>query len=917
VHTEAPFIPYFDKLAEAGVEDGDAWLARTHPDAALARAWRWRQLAPQRAKALLAALAQAPLGEVAQARIRLMQAEWAYLHGDLTGATAAAQALHRWAEPADEPAFKADLCLLERLLCNARGEAVQAQAWVLQAQRHAERAGDPVRTHVALLFVVFEDTLKDAKASEQQWGPTLEHLRRADEPEVSASLAVMTQGVLDYCQGRPDRAALALAEAFDKLVATGQALTAVVCAGNVASAFEDMLDPEAALNWAQRGLELARAIGFPVPLGLALYRVAERLRGLGRLDVALCQLQEAQRLLQPFKEGRNHILVLIELGHVAVARQDFAAARDHYETALRLATPLAAVDVLATAWQGMAQAGLGAGDLDAAEAAAGQALALAQRLDRPVRQAEALMALARCKVQRGLPDAALLPLRAAIGCYQGKQAVPAAWWGELAACLAALGQHAQAYDAQLQAQATLQTEGQERAQRHAMALQLRMQTAQLQADAEAQRQRAELLLAASQTLTHLGEVGQELTALLDEERIYAAIHRHLGPLLQAEFFSVYLLEQAPPVLRRVFAVHGDHRFETGSVPLDHPQSAVARCLREQRAFQLAVEPGDPHLLWLTGSEPIRAALFAPLRMGERSLGVMSIQSLRADAFAERELQVFRTLCAYASIAIGNAQAYRLLAQTQRGLARQQRLATVSAMVAGMAHEMNTPIGNAVLAASTMVQTGGSIEQAVAVGAVGRRQLARFVQDVQEGGQLVMRNLQRAHALLLSFKQVVQEPRTLTRSVFALRPEVELALERVARRAQAAGHRLEIDMPPDLSVEAYREPFGDLLQHWADNALAHGLRPDRPGCLRVSASLQPDGRVHLQLSDDGVGMDADVLERAFEPFFSTRLGAHHSGLGLTVVHAIAVDVFGGELRLESQPERHTTLHWTFPRVAPSP
>ncbi len=916
MNPEAPFIPYFEQLPAALAEGGDAELARTQPHAALALAWHARQLAPQRAKALLASLRDAPLSAVDRARIQLVEAEWAYLHGDLAGASAAVEALHRWAEPFDAPAFKADLCLLERLLCNARGEAAQAQAWVLQAQGHAERAGDPVRTHIALLFVVFEDTLRDAKASEQQWGPTLARLCQPTAPAVSVSLAVMNQGVLHYCQGRPDKAALALSEAFDKLVATGQALTAVVCAGNVASALEDMQDAEAALSWAQRGMALARTIGFPVPLGLALYRVAERLRGLGRLDLALDQLLEAQRLLKPFRQGRNHLLVLIELGHVAVARGDFAAARAHYAVALRSAADLAAVDLLATIWQGLSQAARGAGDLDAAEQAAEQALALAQQLDRPVRQAEAQMALARCQVLRGAHAAALGPLRAAIACYQGKQAVPAAWWAELAACFAALGQHAQAYEAQLQAQTTLQTEGLERAQRHAMALQLRLQTAQLQADADAQRQRAELLLAASQTLAHLGEVGQELTALLDEERIYAAIHRHLGGLLPAEFFSVYLLQQEPKELKRVFAVLGQHRFEAGSVPLDHPQSMVARCLREQQVLQRVVEPGDPHLLWLADAEPIRSALFAPLRIGERSLGVISIQSLRADAFGERELQVFRTLCAYASIAIGNAQAYRLLAQSQRSLARQQRLTTVSAMVAGVAHEMNTPIGNAVLAASTMVQTGSSIEQAVASGAMGRRQLERFAQDVQAGSQLVMRNLQRASALLLSFKQVVQEPHTLLRSAFTLRPDVELALSRAARHAEAAGHRLVIDIPPDLVLEAYREPLGELLQHWADNALAHGLQAGQAGCLHVHARLQPGGWVHMQLSDDGAGMAADVLERAFEPFFSTRLGAQHSGLGLTVVHAIAVDVFGGELRLESQPQQHTTLHWRFPRVAPA-
>jgi signal transduction histidine kinase len=309
-------------------------------------------------------------------------------------------------------------------------------------------------------------------------------------------------------------------------------------------------------------------------------------------------------------------------------------------------------------------------------------------------------------------------------------------------------------------------------------------------------------------------------------------------------------------------------------------------------------------------------MLSPLRIGSKCLGVLSIQSVRQDAFGERELQIFRNLSAFASIAISNAQAYRLLEATQRNLARQQRLASVGAMVAGVAHEMNTPIGNAMLAASTLEQSAATMAQAMERGAVTRGHLSRFVPEVSDGSGLVLRNLERAAALVQAFKQVVQDRRTLTCAAFPLRRETEMLLAGVVRKAQAAGHQLDIDIPDALVVEGYREAYGDLLGHWADNAMAHGLPPGRAGRLSIQAQLR-DGTVHVHFSDDGVGMDASAAERAFEPFFTTRLGSTHSGLGLTVMHSIAVDLFGGELCLASQPGKGTTLRWSFPRVPAQP
>lgn len=895
-------------------------MAATDPAAALQRAWCLRQHAPARARGLLHSVDPAQLSPGDRGRCRLIQAEWAYLNGDFDAARRGAESLQADVSIADDAALQSDVCLLRRSLAVAQGDATLAQQWIERALRWAEGADDPPRVDYVTALKACDLSTANPTACEEAWGDALEGIA-SGSPAYAAALARMAQAAQHYQLGRPDQAALAAARAFDDLVATGQSISAVITAANASGIFDDLRDQDAALEWAQRGLELAREVAFRFPLGLALFRVAERLRKLDRHDAALTLLHEAQVLLEPFMGARNYVLILLELGAVAVAQGRPVAAVEHYEQALALAIKQGARDLEATAWQGLAQTALSVGKLDAAEEAAQRTLEVARHLKRPVREAEALMLLSRCKARQGQAQAAHELIRAALQRGQSQShsqnTAPATWYGELADCLAAQGNYVGAYEARAQADAALRAEGHALAQRHALGLQVRMQTLRLQSDADAQRQRAEMLQASTQTLVHLGEVGQELTSLLDEDSIYDAILRHVGALLGADFFSVHLLTADGLALERAFAAQGERRFERALVPVDHPRAATAQCHREQRELQVDFDPDDEQQVWIPGSLRSRSALFAPLRTGQRQLGVMSIQSQRAGAFGERERQVFRSLCAYVSIAIANARAYRSLRETQRSLARQQRLVAIGAMVAGVAHEMNTPIGNAMLAATTLTQLGAELEQTVLGGAIGRNRLLRFIHEVQEGGALVVRNLERSALLVQSFKQVVQDHRTLRRGLFGLRHEAEAALRSQAIRALEGGHRLLIDIPVELQVDGYREAFRDLLQHGVDNALAHGGEAAGARCIRVQAREKPGGRIELQIDDDGAGMAPEVVERAFEPFFSTRLGADHSGLGLTIVHSIAVDLFGGELTLESAPGEGARLRWVYPCVAPQP
>ena len=139
-------------------------------------------------------------------------------------------------------------------------------------------------------------------------------------------------------------------------------------------------------------------------------------------------------------------------------------------------------------------------------------------------------------------------------------------------------------------------------------------------------------------------------------------------------------------------------------------------------------------------------------MRYRVLGVMTIQSTRVNAYAENERLVFRTLCAYTAIGLDNAMAYTHLRDAKDQLVVHEKLAASGSLVAGVAHELNTPLGNSLLTATTLQENTAALEAAAASGSMRRSTLTDYIASCREGLGLVSRGLRSAGELVQSFKQ---------------------------------------------------------------------------------------------------------------------------------------------------------------------
>lgn len=258
-----------------------------------------------------------------------------------------------------------------------------------------------------------------------------------------------------------------------------------------------------------------------------------------------------------------------------------------------------------------------------------------------------------------------------------------------------------------------------------------------------------------------------------------------------------------------------------------------------------------------------------------------------------------------------ARTAELLA-AQDELVNSRKLAALGQLLAGIAHEMNTPLGNALLSASALRAGSADFAGRMAGGApLKRQELVDWIAQTQSGTALVEQNVDRALRLVNRFKELTEGSGRAVRARFDLRAAVLHAWARVQSHLETEGIRLACDLPEGFMLDGYPEVLQQVAEQLLENACLHAFREGRGGQIRVTARRSGDARLALEVRDDGVGMAVADLERAFEPFFSTTFGQGGSGLGLFVAHSLVSGMLGGSLELDSQPGQGTVARLELP------
>jgi signal transduction histidine kinase len=261
------------------------------------------------------------------------------------------------------------------------------------------------------------------------------------------------------------------------------------------------------------------------------------------------------------------------------------------------------------------------------------------------------------------------------------------------------------------------------------------------------------------------------------------------------------------------------------------------------------------------------------------------------------------------MALANIQTfqYTQLQVALDSLVRTEKLASLGAMVAGVAHEVNTPIGVSLSAASYLVDQADSFKAHVASQQIRKADLISFVQSSHEAGTIILRNMMRAADLVRNFKQVAVDQTSELRRQFELKQTINEILSNLGPNFKHSQVDLRQEVDDGINMDGYPGALGQVLTNLVVNSLIHGFSENESGTITVKAALSGRSQVvELRVHDNGRGIPADMQGRVFDPFFTTRRNQGGTGLGLHIVHNLVHNTLGGTIAMESHIGAGTTF-----------
>jgi signal transduction histidine kinase len=655
--------------------------------------------------------------------------------------------------------------------------------------------------------------------------------------------------------------------------------------------------------------------------------VGDCLSAMGRPDAARSALDEAVAVLSPLP---NSILLMNARRHLAnllLEQGQAQAAAELAALALATARRSGVRDLECLCLRSLATALFRQGHAEQAATQAHAALALVSDPGRSAHRIDILLALAEILApppEPGQSARASLPhlLQAlALGEQtEGYIALPSTF-DAAANEYACIGDHAQAYTMAQKANAARDHEQHRAAANRALAMQARQEVARAQAEAAALREkaaaeahRAALLEEANATLQRLGVLGRDITGVFDFDLVFERLYGHLQGLLDVQHLSIWLVDETDGDLQLRFGLEQGQRLPQRRVDLNSELSLAARCARDARELLHASRADAMDERHMPGTLRTRTALFGPMTVRGRIIGVLSVQAERVDAYGERERLVFRSACAWAAIAVHNAsvlaeldgarQQLQVATDAERRAREQAEQATQlkGEFLAHVSHDLRTPLASLQGYLETLLLEPRGVSDDDRA-----RYLGAAVAQSAKVNRLA------AELMVLAQLDTGAMPPTLAR--FSLSELLIAVVRKLELSVNARSHRVVIHLACDLpDAVADAGLIERVLTNLLDNAVTHAPQGSE---IRIEIGADAPEALRVTVLDTGPGIPEDLRSQLFNgpsPVAQPhRPGA--GGLGLLIVQRL-LQQHGCEIRLVQREGYGVGFDFELPCVVSS-
>ena len=257
------------------------------------------------------------------------------------------------------------------------------------------------------------------------------------------------------------------------------------------------------------------------------------------------------------------------------------------------------------------------------------------------------------------------------------------------------------------------------------------------------------------------------------------------------------------------------------------------------------------------------------------------------------------------------QTLEKLHQFQRQIVENEKMASLGDMVAGVAHEVNTPIGLGITASTMMLDRLVVLEQQFSDKTLKASSMKRFIEEGRENLNIIYRNLNRAADLISSFKQVAVDQSSEEARDINVKQLIEETLMSLRPRLKKVTHTIHIECNESLNVVSKAGPINQILINLIMNSLIHAFEGVENGQIDIIAALTDDKKLKIIYRDNGSGIPNSIKKRIFDPFVTTKRGQGGSGLGMHLVFNLVTQALDGNIKLESEPDKGVEFTLSFP------
>lgn len=452
------------------------------------------------------------------------------------------------------------------------------------------------------------------------------------------------------------------------------------------------------------------------------------------------------------------------------------------------------------------------------------------------------------------------------------------------------------------------------------------------------------------------KISAEINASQDMDEIAGLLLASMDEVFGFQYSMILLLEEGTDILQ-VVATHGYQQQGLGStVKIGQGVIGVVaqkkRLLRIsgmqiqqrylQRATLSAKEMAGETDIPLPSLSKAQSQIAIPMMSKDDLVGVLSVESRGLTVLSKQDEVLVSILANQAAVAFQNArlnqnlreanarlqeysdsleqkvaertaelsQTLENLKNTQNQLVEAEKMAALGGLVAGVAHEINTPVGVGVTAASLLENKTAAFRQIYQGGQMKRSDLEKYLDTAEQSSAMILRNLHRAAELIQSFKQVAVDQSSEERREFPIKHYLEEILLSLRPQLKRTKHTIDIQGSDDLILNSYPGIFAQIVTNLIMNSLLHAYEPEEAGLLTF-AFEQANNRFIFEYSDDGQGIAEENLSKIFDPFFTTKRGQGGSGLGLHIIYNLVTQKLGGAIRCQSQVGQGTKFIISLP------